>query len=124
MATLNIPIWFNRIKADIDASKSSLEASKYEYENTQNELEAQLAMLHYKMKDSERQFKLYNDALVPKAVQTLNATKSGYEAGKMDFLSLIVAQRMLLNFQLALYRHNADYYQNVSKIRTFLGELK
>jgi outer membrane protein TolC len=83
-----------------------------------------LALVHYKLRDSLRQSGLYKDALLPKATQVLNATQSAYEGGKADFLSLIDAQRVLLNFQLAYYRHNADFHQRLSELQSLLGEVK
>ena len=79
--------------------------------------------MNYKLHDAVRQSGLYKDALIPKAVQTLNATQSGYEAGDVDFLSLIDAQRVLLNFQLTYYRHNANFNQRLVQLNSLLGEV-
>jgi len=64
------------------------------------------------------------EEILKKASQTLNATQSRYEGGKVDFLSLIDAQRILLNFQLAYYRHNANFYQRLSELQSLLGEIQ
>ena len=61
---------------------------------------------------------------LPKAAQTLNAAQSGYEGGTVDFFSLIDAQRVLLNFQLAYYRHNANFHQRLSELKGLLGEIQ
>ncbi len=124
MVTVNVPIWFNRINAGIEDAMASLESSEQMREGKENELLSRLAMVHYKLRDSRRQSVLYKDALIPKAVQTLNATKSAYESGGMDFLSLIDAQRMLLNFQLAYYRHNANFNQRFYEVRSLIGEIE
>ena len=47
-----------------------------------------------------------------------------YEAGDIDFLSLIDAQRVLFNFQLAYYRHNADFYQRLAELRALMGDVR
>lgn len=123
MFSVNVPIWFNRLHAGVEEARSSLRAAEEQYQNKGNELYSKLALTHYKMNDALRQTRLYRDALIPKAVQTLNATQSGYEAGGVDFLSLIDAQRMLLNFQLAYYRFHANYHERVMELRTLLGEM-
>jgi len=123
MFSVNVPIWFGRLKAGIDEAQASLEAAEYfELEKT-NELSSRLALIHYKLRDALRQSGLYETALISKATQTLNATKSGYEAGNVDFLSLIDAQRMLLNFQRAYYRHNANFNQRLVELQSLLGEI-
>lgn len=124
MFSVNVPIWVNSINAGISSARASLEASESLLENKKNELFSRLALVHYKLRDSLRQSQMYKDALLPKAVQTLHATKSGYEGGGVDFLSLIDSQRMLLNFQLAYYRHNANFYQRLSELKSLLGEVK
>lgn len=124
MFSVNVPIWFDRLNAGVQDAKASLKAAESLLENKQNELLSQLALVHYKLRDALRQSYLYKDALLPKAVQTLNATQSGYEGGKVEFLSLIDAQRVLLNFQLAYYRHNANFYQRLSELKSLLGELQ
>ena len=94
---------------------------EYKNMNAQNELLSQLALVHYKMRDALRQSHLYKDALMPKALQTLNATYASYAAGGADFLALLDAQRVLLNFQLVYYRHNANFNRRLSELQSLLG---
>ncbi|MBU2436911.1 MAG: TolC family protein, partial [Candidatus Omnitrophica bacterium] len=122
MFSVNVPIWIWRLNAGVAEARASLQAAKESRLNKENELSSKLALLHYKLRDSLRQSQLYKNALLPKAEQTLNATKAGYEAGGVDFLSLIDAQRVLLNFQLAYYRHNANFYQRLRELKTILGK--
>lgn len=124
MFSVNVPLWINSLNAGVQEAKATVEASENSLANKENELLSQVALVHYKLRDSLRQSGLYKDALLPKATQTLNATQSGYEGGKVDFLSLIDAQRVLLNFQLAYYRHNANFYQRLSELQSLLGEIE
>lgn len=121
--SVNVPIWFDRLNSGVQEAKASLNASENYLEDKENELFSQLALVHYKLRDALRQSQLYKDALLPKAAQTLNATQTGYEGGKVEFLSLIDAQRVLFNFQLAYYRHNANFYQRLSELQSLLGEI-
>lgn len=121
--SVNVPIWFDRLRAGVADARASLMASENALKDKENELSSRLALVHYKLRDALRQTKLYKDALIPKAVQTLNSTQSGYEAGIVDFLSLIDAQRMLLNFQLAYYRNSANFQQRLAEVKALLGEL-
>ncbi len=124
MFSVNVPIWFWRLNAGVDEARALLQAAEKSSLNKENELFSKLALVHYKLRDSLRQSHLYKNALLPKAVQTLNAVKSGYESGNVDFLSLIDAQRVLLSFQLAYYRYNANFYQRLSELKSLLGEDK
>lgn len=123
MFSVNVPIWLNRINAGVKDAKASLNAAKHLKEDKENELLSKLALVKYKFHDAYRQSELYKNALIPKAVQTLNATKSGYESGKVDFLSLIDAQRILLNFQMAYYRQVANVHQRSAELSALLGAM-
>src|SRR3989339_20874 len=123
MFSVNVPIWFNRLNAGVQDAKASLNASENYLENKENELFSQLALVHYKLRDALRQSQLYKDALLPKASQALNATQSGYESGKVEFMYLIDAQRVLFNFQLAYYRFNANFHQRLSELQSLLGKI-
>lgn len=123
MVSVNVPIWFDRLGAAVQEAKAALKSSEVSREDTENELLSKLALVNYKLHDSFRQSGLYKDALIPKAVQTLNAMQSGYESGDIDFLSLIDAQRVLLNFQLAYYRHNANFNQRCVELKSLLGQV-
>ncbi len=123
MFSVNLPIWFNRINAEIKGARAALNAAENERTGMENELSAKLAMVHYRLRNAFRQSRLYKDALLPKAAQTLSATQAAYEAGSMDFLALIDAQRVLLNFQLAYYRQNADYYQRLAELRSMIDAI-
>jgi outer membrane protein TolC len=124
MFSVNVPIWFNRLNAGVQEAKASVKAAESLLEDKENDLSSQLALVHYKVRDALRQSSLYKDALLPKAVQALNAAQSGYEGGKTDFLSLIDAQRILLNFQLAYYRQNANFYQRLAELKSLIGDIQ
>lgn len=122
MFSVNVPIWANRLKAGVDEAKAMEQAAEQSLLNKENELSAKLEFVHYQLKDAYRQSQMYRQALIPKAEQSLNAIQSGYESGKVDFLSLIESQRVLLNFQLAFYRQNASFHQRLSELKMLLGE--
>ncbi len=119
--SMNVPLWFGRLQAGVRDARASLKAAENQAVNAENELLSRLSMIHYKMSDAFRQSHLYQNALIPKAIQTVNAIYASYAAGGSDFLALIDAQRVLLNFQLIYYRHNANFYQRLSELQSILG---
>ena len=68
----------------------------------------------FKYQDAERKIALYRDALIPKADENLKVIQRSFETGKSDFLSLIDAERVLLEFQLTYERAVADREQGVA----------
>lgn len=120
--TVNMPIWFSKLKADVERAESMVTATTDMKENKENKLLSKLKMIHYRYKNAERQVKLYKDALLPKAEQSLKTSEKGYEGNLVGFLTLIDDQRILLSFQLAYHRAIADYHQRLAEMKMLLGE--
>lgn len=114
---VNVPLWIPQWHAHMHAAHlNARQALDNEIGFKQN-LRAKVAADYVAYQDSLRQSVLYADALIPRAVQTMNAVKAGYETGEMDFLSLIDAQRTLLQFQLTYYRMNAEAHKTLWRLK-------
>lgn len=121
MFKVNVPIWYNRLFASVDEAKS-LQASKENLLADQtNRLMTKLENVLYKYQDAARQVKLYRDALILKAAQSLSAAETDYRAGRRDFLSLIDSQRTLLAFNLSYMRAQSNAAQRLAELEMLLG---
>ena len=56
----------------------------------------------FMFREATRNQKLLTDSLLPKARQALEVARSGYGAGKVDFINLQEAVRSLLGFELSV----------------------
>lgn len=100
MLQINVPIWFSRIKSEVNRAKNILDSVLEEKSKKKNTLIADLDMVYYQYRDAERKVSLYRDQMVPRARQALDVSRSAYKTGNMDILNLVDAQRTLLDFQL------------------------
>ena len=100
MVQINVPVWFSRMKSEVNRAKNSLNSVLEEKSKMENTLIADLDMVYYQYRDAQRKVSLYRDQMVPRARQALDVSQSAYKTGNMDILNLIDAQRTLLNFQL------------------------
>ena len=121
MISLTLPIWSDNYKAAQRQAKAQLARSAHEKTQMENTLAGQAQQLLYEFEDSKRKIKLYRDVIVPKAEEMLVASESAYQAGTIDFLSLIDAQRMLLKYQLHYERVMAENAQKLAKIEMLAG---
>lgn len=60
----------------------------------------QTAMLYFKLDDAFRRERLLAESIVPKAEQTLKASETAYQAGKLRFITMVDALRRLLKARL------------------------
>ncbi|MBT3192550.1 MAG: TolC family protein [Verrucomicrobia bacterium] len=122
MVSVNVPIWFGKYRAAERESHLRMSAAQQEREDSGKRLEAELELALYHFRNAERKIDLYGDTLVPKAQQSLSVAQQGFQAGKTGFISLIDAQRILLEFQLAEHRARADRGQRLADVEMLIGK--
>jgi cobalt-zinc-cadmium efflux system outer membrane protein len=118
---LELPIWFGKnraIKAEAEAKRKEAEYSLVEGENRLLVLAEQAVFEH---DDALRKLRLYRDGLIPKAEQSLNVSYAAYQAGELDFLNVLDAQRQLLAFQMEMEEALATLSVKQAEIEMICG---
>lgn len=121
MFSMSIPLWRGKYRAMADEAEARRSAAESELESRTRQLEANLDMELYRLRDAERKTNLYGATLLPQARSALSVAQQSYESGKGDFLDLIDAQRVLLEFELELQRALSDRSQAVAAIEMLVG---
>ncbi|MGA2322962.1 MAG: TolC family protein [Sedimentisphaerales bacterium] len=119
--SLNVPLWRDNYKGgqrQAVAEATSIEQQKVEAENN---ILAKAAQVYYEYNDSIRKIRLYRDKLLPKAEELLWSSETAYRGGTIDFLSLIDAQRTLLDYRLSYQRVLADNRQKLAELEMLAG---
>ena len=122
MFSINLPFRTDSYKAarlQAEAQMRSYSAGKVQ---SRNDLLAQLAKVLYEFEDSARKAELYGGILIPKAKEMLEASEVAYRSGTVDFLSLIDAQRTLLEFELSYERAVTTNLQKLAQLEMLVGE--
>jgi outer membrane protein TolC len=121
MFSMNIPLWGESYKAgERQAQANTLKAQEQKID-TENKLVAKALALIYDIEDNERKLQLYNNVLIAKAQELVETSEAAYRAGSVDFLSLIDAQRMLLQYNLDHERAKTNYEQKVAELEALTG---
>jgi cobalt-zinc-cadmium efflux system outer membrane protein len=121
MFTMNLPIWRDSYKAaELQAKAETARATQRKIE-AENTLIAHAVRALYDFEDSGRKINLYGDVLVPKAQELLGASETAYRGGTVDFLSLIDAQRTLLEYQLLYERAVTNNRQKLAELEMLAG---
>ena len=121
MVSVNLPIWFGKYRAEEREARLRMTAAEQERGDAGKRLEAELELALYHFRDAERKVDLYGDTLVPKGRQSLNVARQGFEAGNVTFISLIDAQRLLLEFQLAERLARSNRGRRLAEIEMLSG---
>jgi cobalt-zinc-cadmium efflux system outer membrane protein len=122
MLSFSLPLWKSKYRAEEREAEARYQAAQEEHTDRTYSLIADLKLALFKYQDAARKVTLYRNALIPKARQTLEVTERAFETGQADFLSLIDAQRTLLEFALTYERAVADHAQRLAEMEMLLGK--
>jgi outer membrane protein, heavy metal efflux system len=118
---LNLPIWRSSYRAGELQARAMARRTRYEKKELENSLAARMERALYEFENSERQVRLYDDVLVPRAQELIAASEAAYLAGTIDFLNLISAQQTLLQFRLERERSWSDQQQRLAELEKLVG---
>jgi outer membrane protein TolC len=118
---MNLPIWLGKNKAKKNEARARYRAAAERYEEAENQLTQIVELKLFEYDDALRKVQLYRDGLVPKAEQSLNAFYTAYQAGEADFLSVLDAQRQLLEFQLQYERSLTNLAKGKAELDMLTG---
>ena len=119
--SVNVPIWFGKLNAQVKEKKAHLESSKKNYEDTKNSVGYEVEDLYFKITTYKDIVSLYKTALVPQSEQAFEAARTGYETGKVDFLNWLDSERVLLQTRLAYYKAIVDYEKSIAYLERVVG---
>ncbi len=105
---ITLPIWFGSKKSRRQEADAQYRRAQYNHADALNRLRAVTEKIVFDYEDALRKTRLYRDGLIPRAEQSLNASYTAYQAGETDFLSLLDAQRQLLEFRLQFERSRSN----------------
>lgn len=118
---LNLPIWWQRLRAGVLEGNAQVLASVEEYEEMRNLIFFQLQDALVKIDTQYRQGVLFRDLIVPRAWQTVEVSTSAYQAGALEFEALIANWRKWLDLSLAYHRALAELEQRFADLQQLIG---
>ena len=98
--TVSLPIWRDKIAAQIAEAHANQHAAEARLSAEQIALAVDFAERSYLYREATRNLALLDDQLLPKARLSLEVARSGYLAGQIDFFNLTDSERALLGFEL------------------------
>jgi outer membrane protein TolC len=118
---LNLPIWWQRIRAGVLESNARTLSSVAQFEDMRNMIFFALQDTLVKIDTQYRQAVLFRDLLVPRAVQTVEVSTAGYRAGNLEFTALVDNWRNWLKFSLAYHQALAGLEQRFADLQQLIG---
>jgi len=119
---MNLPIYAkSKQRKRIEETRSDLEAARARQDAARLQIQSKLADLFSEAERDGKQVDLYRKGIIPQAELAFESARSGYQVGKLDFLSLLDAQTKLYDYQLAYYQSLAAYQRTLAEIERTAG---
>ena len=120
--TMNIPLWQkSRQNSKLAAVKKNHQAAINFYRNLVESLPHRVDALVTEISDTQKNYRLFSDALLLQADQWASSSLSAYEVGELEFNSMISAQIRLLRFELQTSNLMFRIYQKRAELEEVLG---
>jgi len=115
--------WLNYSKysAGVAEAEQSLGMVQQEYEAERTELLGMVRDQIKKIETSAENYRLFIGKLVPLAQQTVQSTRSGYEADKTGFLELMTSRRTAQDVESAALQHLIDHQVALAELDALIG---
>ena len=103
--TLPFSFWTKpKYDAGVREARANLESAKAAYQALENQVAFEVKDVLVKIEATEKLVKLYKTTVLPQAQQTLDSARIAYQNAKVEFLTLLDAERGIRDFQLEYYR--------------------
>jgi outer membrane protein TolC len=119
--SINVPIWWSKYAAGVREAESLRMSAIHARRERENMLAAEAQMVLYRLRDADRKIGLYRDTLVPMARQSMQAAEAAFRSNKANFVDLVDAERVLLEFELSHERALADHMQRFAELEMLVG---
>lgn len=122
MVELNLPLQQASRRAQQRESETMLSAARARAEALSNQVLAELAEHLAGIEAARRTESLTAGSLLPQAELSFRAALAGYETGKIDFATLLDAQRQILQARLGRLKAELEMQVRLAEIERLLGE--
>lgn len=122
MVEVNIPIRFESRHAQENEAVAMLAAAKERQQSITNQVTGELFESLAAFKAAEKQEQLIANTLIPQAELTFHSALTGYEAGKVDFATLLDAQRSIKSAKQDRLKAQVEQELRITEIEKMLGE--
>jgi cobalt-zinc-cadmium efflux system outer membrane protein len=111
---------FDRNQGNIRSARADIASSRADLRVVEIDLATQTAQAIAAYRTSQRLVEWYEQYILPKARETVQLTQTLYARGEVTFLSLLQAQRILTETELAFVESQADRWNGAVAIASLL----
>jgi outer membrane protein, heavy metal efflux system len=116
---LVLPTRLEAIRAGIEQAKADLRAAELARRQYERDLAASFVLNLQVLRNDERQIRLFEEIILPRARQTVQLDQTAYAANRAGFLEILDSQRTLLDARLTLAELRTEREKALAAIETW-----
>ncbi len=117
----SIPLWLNRIGAEVSEKEAQLKRERSLRKNLKNQVLDQVQKQYERVLAAIRIEEIYRQTLMPQTAERIAAARAGYQTGEVDFLTLIDSLKSLEDVWLQRDGAVRDYQQAIAALERAVG---
>ncbi len=118
---MNLPVRLGRRQAGIAEAQARLAQRQAELARLMNDINYEVQQAYEQVRESAQVVVLYEKEILAAARRNVNAAQAAYVAGKIPFLSLLEAERNVVNLQDRYFETVADYFRRLATLERVVG---
>jgi outer membrane protein TolC len=118
---LNLPVYRARRHGAVAEAEARVAQRRADLARLTDQINYQVQEAYARLERSEKSVRLYRDTILPAAERNVKSAQSAYVTGKIPFLSLIEAQRNVVNLRDRHYEALADYFRRRAALERAIG---
>lgn len=118
---VNLPVRLSRRDAAVVEAQSMIRQRQAELARLTDQANFEVQQSYSMVRESEQAIELYRTKLIPAAENNIGAAKSAYVAGKIPFLSLLEAQRNLVELRDRQFEVVVEYFRRRAALERAAG---
>ncbi|MBW6508474.1 MAG: TolC family protein [Desulfuromonadales bacterium] len=119
--SFNLPVQRAKRRAMVHEAASESAMVTNELRAVHNAIEGGITQRLAELELRSGQVILYREAIIPQAEQSLEASVSAYQVGKLEFSMVLDQQMGLFGYQIDYHKMLADYHMSLAQLRTLVG---
>jgi len=124
MMTITIPFspWTaGKRTFEVEESLAEMRVARSNREAIKNMTLGQVGAAEARAQAAKRSLELYREGLLTQAEISFNSALSAYQAGRVEFVNLLEAQRALREARMGYYKASVSFMQNLAELERAVG---
>lgn len=122
MVSAKIPLYsWRKQSPELNSATATLSGSRKRYDWLHSKLYFELKDLYLTVTTSKSLLELYGKGVIPQSTISLESATSGYQVGRVDFLTLVDNLVTLLDYELKYYEALADHQKALARLEAVVG---